>query len=129
MRMQTVHDTLSDTLHSDTTAYSLMGDYPSEGTGPTAPVSLTRGHSKSHRPDLKQIMAGVTMDADGGVLAGTMLSGNTSDQTWNADWVQPLQQDFPDDFFKGHCTIADSAMVLRATCRSRGRAIPICGIT
>ena len=115
MRMQTVHDTLSDTLHSDTTAYSLMGDYPSEGTGPTAPVSLTRGHSKSHRPDLKQIMAGVTMDADGGVLAGTMLSGNTSDQTWNADWVQQLQQDFPDDFFKGHCYIADSAMVFPKT--------------
>ena len=34
-RMQTVYDT---------TAYWLMDDDPSEGTGPTAPVSLTRGH-------------------------------------------------------------------------------------
>lgn len=79
MRMQGVHQTLSDWLHSDTSAFSLMGDYPSATTGPTAPVELTWGHSKDHRPDLRQIMMGVTMDAEGCVLAGTMLSGNTSD--------------------------------------------------
>jgi len=115
IRMQTVHSTLSDAFHSDTTAYSLMGDYPSDTAGPTAPVSLTWGHSKAHRPDLKQIMAGVTMDAQGCVLAGTMLSGNTSGQTWNADWVSQLQKDFPEDFLKGHCYIADSAMVFPET--------------
>ena len=113
MRMQTVHPTLSEGVHSDTTAYSLMGDYPSASTGPTAPVELTWGHSKDHRPDLKQIMAGVTMDAQGCVIAGTMLSGNTSDQRWNADWVDQLTKDFPENFWKDKCYIADSAMVAK----------------
>ena len=57
------------------------------------------------------MMAGVTMDAEGCVLAGTMLAGNTSDQTWNADWVNQLEEDFSEDFFKDKCYIADSAMV------------------
>ncbi|MCL5012971.1 MAG: DUF4277 domain-containing protein [Firmicutes bacterium] len=74
LRMQVVHPTRTDLVHSDTTAYALLGDYPSSATGPTAPLSLTWGHSKDHRPDLKQIMAGITMDAEGCVLAG-----NTSD--------------------------------------------------
>jgi hypothetical protein len=45
-------------------------------------------------------MAGVAMDAEGCVIAGKMLSGNTSDQTWNADGVKPLEADFLEDFFK-----------------------------
>ena len=115
MRMQGVHQTLSDWLHSDTSAFSLMGDYPSATSGPTAPVELTWGHSKDHRPDLRQIMMGVTMDAEGCVLAGTMLSGNTSDQAWNADWVDQLAKDVPENFWKNKCYIADSAMVFPKT--------------
>ena len=110
LRMHVVHPTRTDLIHSDTTAYALLGDYPSSETGPTAPLSLTWGHSKDHRPDLKQIMAGVTMDAEGCVLAGQMLAGNTSDVTWNATWVEQLDQDFPKDFWKDTCYIADSAM-------------------
>lgn len=89
LRMQVVHPTLTNQLHSDTSAYALMGDYPAPPTGPTAPIDLTWGHSKDHRPDLKQIMVGITMDDEGCVLAGKMLSGNTSDIQWNADWVEP----------------------------------------
>jgi transposase len=109
-RMQVVHPTLTDLLHSDTTAYSLMGDYPSSESGPSAPLTLTWGHSKDHRPDLKQIMAGVTMDAAGCVLGGQMLSGNTADVTWNKTWVDQLAHDFPEDFWKDKCYIADSAL-------------------
>ena len=69
VRKQVVHPTLTDLLHSDTTAHALMGDYPSSDTGPTAPVSLTWRHSKDQCPDLRQIMAG-TMDEEGCVLAG-----------------------------------------------------------
>ena len=64
-RMQAVRATGTEWLHSDTTAYALFGDYSSDSMGPTAPVELTWGHTKDHRPDLKQIMAGVTMDAEG----------------------------------------------------------------
>ncbi len=88
-RMLAVHPTRSDWFHSDTTAYSLMGDDPSATTRPTAPLELTWGHSKDHRPDVKQMMAGGTMDAEGCLLADTMLAGNTADQTWKADGVDP----------------------------------------
>ena len=114
-RMQALRATETEWLHSDTTAYALFGDYPSDSSGPTAPIELTWGHSKDHRPDLKQVMAGVTMDAEGCVLAGSMLSGNTSDRKWNADWVKQLTQDFPDDFWRGRCYIADSAMMSQST--------------
>ena len=60
-------------------------------------------------------MVGVTMDAEGCLLAGTMLSGNTSDQTWDRDWVKQLEEDFSEDFFKDKCYIADSAMVFPET--------------
>ena len=40
LSFQGVHPPLGHGLHSDTTAYSLMGDYPSATTGPTAPVAL-----------------------------------------------------------------------------------------
>ena len=113
LRVQSVHPTLSEGIHSDTTAYSLMGDYPSASTGSTAPVDLTWGNSKDHRPDLKQIMAGITMDAQGCVPAGKMLSGNTSDRRWNADWVDELTKEFPGNFWLNKCYIADSAMVAK----------------
>ena len=50
------------------------------------------------------------MDAEGCILGGQMLSGNTSDITWNSTWVDPLDQDFPQDFWKDKCYIADSAL-------------------
>jgi len=62
-------------------------------------------------------MAGVTMDAEGGVLAGSMLSGNTSDRRWNTDWVEQLGKDFPENFWRGRCYIADSAMMSEPTIR------------
>ena len=44
-----------------------------------------------------------------------MLSGNTSDRRWNTDWVERLGQDFPEDFWRGRCDIADSAMMSEPT--------------
>jgi transposase len=47
-----------------------------------APPMITFGHSKDHRPDLKQIMFGTLVTADGGVpLFGKALDGNASDAT------------------------------------------------
>ena len=50
-RMQVVHPTRTDLAHVDTTAHAPMGDRPSSSAGPTAPLRLTRGHSKDHRPE------------------------------------------------------------------------------
>ncbi len=78
-------------LHNDSTSISLHGDYAradgrERGGKPTAKAAL--GHSKDHRPDLKQFVLTLTVSADGAVpLAHRLLDGNlTDDQTHIATW-------------------------------------------
>ena len=59
-------------------------------------------------------MAGLTVDGTGCVMGGTMLSGNTSDRAWHPVWLEQLEGDFPDDFWKESDYIADSALIAEA---------------
>jgi transposase len=79
-------------LHNDSTSIVLHGNYSgadgSQRAGkPT--VIAARGHSKDHRPDLKQLVLILTVTADGAVpLCHRLAAGNTNDdqthiQTWN----------------------------------------------
>ena len=79
-------------LHNDSTSFVLHGDYAAadgrpRGGKPTPAAML--GHSKDHRPDLKQLVLILTVSADGAVpLAHRLTDGNTSDdtthiQTWD----------------------------------------------
>lgn len=57
-------------LHNDSTSVTLQGTYRDadgqpRGSKPT--VALVRGHSKDHRPDLKQLVFILTICADGAV--------------------------------------------------------------
>lgn len=70
-------------LHNDSTSISLHGSY-AQADGrelrgkPT--VAATRGHSKDHRPDLKQLVVILTVTADGAVpIAHRTCDGNTND--------------------------------------------------
>jgi transposase len=81
-----------DELHNDSTTVSFFGDYPSAETeqpvdGQTAPA-ITWGHSKDHRPDLKQLLYILTVSDDGGVpIYFQAASGNVvDDQTHQATW-------------------------------------------
>ena len=78
-------------LHNDSTSIALHGDYAAadgrlRGSKPTPAAML--GHSKDHRPDLKQLVLILTVSADGAVpLAHRLTDGNTNDdsthiQTW-----------------------------------------------
>lgn len=79
-------------LHNDSTSVSVHGAYH-EATGtvrggkPTP--QITFGHSKDHRPDLKQLVWILTVSSDGAVpLAYRLADGNTSDDpthvpTWD----------------------------------------------
>ncbi|MEO9220869.1 MAG: IS1634 family transposase [Mycobacteriaceae bacterium] len=80
-------------LHNDSTSVSVHGQYAdADGRGrrgkPTA--AITFGHSKDHRPDLKQLVWILTVSADGAVpIAYRLADGNTSDDpthvpTWDA---------------------------------------------
>lgn len=65
----------------DTTAFSLTGDYPDQ-TNPEGlqPIKITYGHSKDHRPDLKQAVLELLVSQDGGVpIISKAWDGNASD--------------------------------------------------
>ena len=79
-------------LHNDSTSISVQGVYR-DATGTargakTTPV-ITFGHSKDHRPDLKQLVWILTVSADGAVpITYRLADGNTTDDpthvpTWD----------------------------------------------
>ncbi|MDP2825765.1 MAG: DUF4277 domain-containing protein [Sulfuritalea sp.] len=82
-----------DELHNDSTSISFCGNYRGATgrkiRGRSAPA-ITYGHSKAHRPDLKQLLFILTVNADGNIpVAFRCADGNTSDsrtpiETWNA---------------------------------------------
>lgn len=80
-------------LHNDSTTVSFCGQYPAaQGRnirGKRAPM-VTFGHSKAHRPDLKQLLFILTTSRDGGVpVQFRCTDGNTGDvathsETWDS---------------------------------------------
>src|SRR5664280_2804537 len=82
----------TDQLHNDSTSISVHGAYrDAEGSprrGKATPV-ITHGHSKDHRPDLKQLVWILTVSADGAVpITYRLADGNTVDDpthvpTWD----------------------------------------------
>ena len=81
-----------DQLHNDSTSVSVCGQYRGASgrtvRGRRAPA-ITYGFSKDHRPDLKQLLFILSVDAEGGVPVQFRLAdGNASDstshiETWN----------------------------------------------
>jgi transposase len=82
-----------DELHNDSTSVSFYGAYDQaeeeRQVRGQQTLAITYGHSKDHRPDLKQLLFILTVSDDGGVpIYFTSASGNTSDdtthrQTWD----------------------------------------------
>ena len=81
-----------DEFHNDSTAISVCGQYGTASDrsirGRTAPV-IAYGHSKAHRPDLKQLLFILTMTEDAHIpIAYRCTDGKVSDsrthiETWN----------------------------------------------
>ena len=81
-----------DECHNDSTSIGFSGSYRGASgrqiRGRTAPA-ITYGHSKDHRPDLKQLLFILTMTADGNIpVAFRCTNGNASDsrthiESWN----------------------------------------------
>jgi transposase len=68
----------------DTTSTSLWGDYREcEADSPPPGSVITWGHSKDHRPDLKQFMTELLCVDRGVPIFGRTLDGNSSDKTSN----------------------------------------------
>jgi transposase len=81
-----------DELHNDSTTVSFYGAYTAaaeeQPRGGRLTPAITWGHSKAHRPDLKQLLYTLTISNDGGVpVYFTTASGNTADdRTHIATW-------------------------------------------
>lgn len=104
-----------DELHNDSTSISVFGAYLNAALEqrvfgrPT--LAITFGHSKDHRPDLKQLLFILTVTADGGVpLHFRAASGNVTDDTTHRDtWDLLCQLTGRRDFLY----VADSKLATR----------------
>jgi len=102
LRAVEIHDLELRRLHLDTTSVKLFGQYelsepPEDPEDPQAVPQAARGPSKDHRPDLKQIVFGVTVSADGAVpVLGRMASGARNDSLEERFMVEQLARVLPD---------------------------------
>jgi len=71
-----------------------------------------RGNSKDHRPDLKQIVVGVVLDAEGTPVCCEMWPGNTTDVKSLLPVVRRLRKRFG---IGKVCIVADRGMISRQT--------------
>ena len=102
-------------FHNDSTTVSFYGAYAEASSaksyqGQTAPA-ITWGHSKAHRPDLKQLLYILTLSSDGGVpVHCRVASGNVVDDTTHRDnWDMLCQIAGTSDFLY----VADCKLVTR----------------
>ncbi len=120
-----------DELHNDSTTVSFYGvheDAEQEGRVRGRPtLAITFGHSKDHRPDLKQLLYILTVSDDGGVpVYFTSASGNTTDdtthrQTWDLLHELVGRSDF---LYVADCKLASSEN-MNYIARKQGRFITV----
>lgn len=76
-------------LHNDSTSVTLFGEYrqaDGRARGGQSTAAAARGHSKDHRPDLKQLVSILTVTADGALpIAYRLADGNTTDDQTHID--------------------------------------------
>lgn len=76
-------------IHHDTTTVTFHGQYKTSRRKPR----ITRGINKDHRPDLKQLVFGLNVTADGAVpISHDVYSGNRTDDTIHRSNVDQLRQ-------------------------------------
>ncbi len=76
-------------IHHDTTTVTFHGQYKTSVREPR----ITHGMNKDHRPDLKQLVFGLNVTADGAVpVSHDIFSGNRTDDTVHRGNVDRLRQ-------------------------------------
>ena len=114
----------TDEIHNDSTSVSFCGAYNRQNEHA---VQLRHGHSKDHRPDLKQLVYSLSIAADGAVpLHFTTYDGNITDDTTHWETWQTLRgllgkSDF---VYVADCKLC-VAETLRKIDRAQGKFITI----
>ena len=79
----------TERIHQDTTTITFHGSY----SGSVREPRITHGHNKDHRPDLKQLVFGLTVSADGAVpIHHQVHSGNKTDDRIHRGNLEQLRQ-------------------------------------
>ena len=76
-------------VHFDTTSRSVYGDYEAYGNDP---FEITYGHSKDHRPDLKQFLISMLCVDRNVPVFGKIEDGNASDKSVNNDVLSEISK-------------------------------------
>ncbi len=94
-------------IHHDTTTVTFHGQYKGSVQDPR----ITHGKNKDHRPDLKQLVFGLNIAADGAVpISHDVYSGNRTDDTIHCSNVDRLRKILSRDDF---IYVADSKLCTR----------------
>jgi transposase len=94
----------TDRVHFDTTTVTFHGKYETSITEPR----ITHGHNKDHRPDLKQLLFGLSVSSDGAVpLSHQVHSGNRTDDGVHQGNLEDLRRILGRDDFT---YVADSKL-------------------
>lgn len=120
-----------DELHNDSTSVSFYGAYEgaekeSRQRGRTT-QAITWGHSKDHRPDLKQLLYILTISEDGGVpVYFTTASGNQPDDRTHCETWDLLHQlvGRPEFLYVADCKLASSENLAHIATRG-GRFVTV----
>lgn len=110
-------------LHFDTTSVSVWGDYEQCDDGaPAEGPRVTYGHSKDHRPDLKQFLVHALCTEQNIPLMGNTEDGNASDKKVNTKILQRVNKIMADGGLERNAWvyIADSAFVTEANLNEIG---------
>ena len=98
--------------HHDTTSVTLFGAYEAESQPQPA-----HGYSKDHRPDLKQLIYGLTLHGAVGMpLVSSVEAGNTSDPVAARDHLARLVEVLPEEHevtLVGDCKLVDARTIGR----------------
>jgi len=119
-----IFDLKMDRIHNDSTSLVARGAYPGKtDTG----FELKNGHSKDHRPDLKQLVYSLSICSDGAVpVHQKTYSGNRTDDTTHIETWDALCSIQPDPSF---LYVADSKLCtdeqLHHIDSHKGRAITL----
>ncbi|MEM7657274.1 MAG: IS1634 family transposase [Bacteroidota bacterium] len=100
-------------VHLDTTSVSVQGEYKQGSDA----LNITFGHSKDHRPDLKQFMISLMVEPRHGIpWLFKALDGNTSDKTHFQQVIGELAREARDQPGRLYL-VADSALYTKKSLR------------
>jgi transposase len=116
--------------HSDTTSISVEGAYlttddetsnqsppvdeqspPIEKTPVEDSFTVNYGYSKDHRSDQKQFKIGVSVQQDGLLISGELISGSGSDQVWNPQAIEDISAMLSKRGYNNVVHLADAALI------------------